>query len=435
MTAEVLGFKEASFPDHAMRLKLKHLRHPIRAAALARQVASVYLDIRRFGSRGGRRFKGDARYDLDNVSRGFAPRVSDAKADARLLERICTAYNRTIEQECFAPEAYQATPWWQQVRKEQLGPVMEALQSFDIEDLGQMYGNFFRDACSAGLIGLPYGMAKAYFGAKIKDIHRRYYLSDALHRIEYWKMQTDGRFPLRSLAGPEVGNPFGVLIDGTLVRTGSPYQHYSAQRVCSYLDSEGCVVAEIGGGYGDMAYYLLRDQGGVKYLDFDVPESIALTSYYLMKTFPHLKFLLYGEGELTREEIDRIDVVLMPLFEIENMPSASVDVTFSSHAMSDVSAEFMGDYLNRIASITRSYFLYIGTGGAAETISNLATQRRYGFRLAETHSSGWHAHKCSDVVERECLYRVGNHADAAGEHAVSGAARHQIRITEGTLIP
>lgn len=417
-----------------MRLKLKHLRHPIRAAALARQVASIYLDIRGFGSRGEHHFKSDARYDLDNVSRGFAPRVSDSKADAHLLERICTAYNRTVEQEHFAPEAYQATPWWQQVRKEQLGPVTKALRTFDIENLGRMYANFFRDACSAGLIGLPYGMTKAYLGGRIKDLHRHYYLSDALHRIDYWKMQTDGHFSLQDLSGPEVGNPFGVLIDGTLVRTGSAYQHYSAQRVCSYLDSEGGVVAEIGGGFGDMAYYLLRDREGIKYLDFDVPESIALTSYYLMKAFPHLKFLLYGEAELTREEIERTDVVLMPLFEIENMPSASVDVTFSSHAMSDVSAEFMGDYLNRIASITRSYFLYIGTGGTAETISNLATQRRYGFRLAETHSSGWHAHKCSDEVERECLYRVGDHADAVKEYAMPGSKRDRVQNTEGALI-
>ena len=175
-----------------------------------------------------------------------------------------------------------------------------------------------------------------------------------------------------------------------------------------------------------MAYYLLRDQDGVRYLDFDVPESIALTSYYLMTAFPHLQFLLFGEGELTQKEIDRADVVLMPLFECENMPSASVDVTFSSHAMSDISSEFMGDYLNPIARITKSYFLYIGTGGGAETISNLTTQRRYGFHLAETHSSGWHTHKCSDVAEMECLYRVGNHANDAGEYAAPGAAIHRL---------
>src|SRR5277367_5462401 len=243
MNGEVLGFKAAYFkraviPRFAMKLKIKHLRHPIRAAAIAGKMATVYLDIRRLGNRGRRQFKGDVRYNLANVSRGFASHISDLSTDARLLERICTAYNRTLQQAQCAPDAYQATPWWLQVRQERLGPVIEALRSHDLESLGRMYRNFFRDACGTGLIGVPYGLTEAYFGRKIRDIHRRFYLGDALYRIDYWKTQTAGRFPLQDLAGPEVGDPFGVLMDGTLVRTGAPYQHYSAQRVRGYLDAE-----------------------------------------------------------------------------------------------------------------------------------------------------------------------------------------------------
>ncbi|QNI34040.1 putative sugar O-methyltransferase [Alloacidobacterium dinghuense] len=409
-----------------MRPKFKHLRHPLQAAAIARRVASVYLEMRRFGARGRRQFRGDARYDLENVSRGFASRPDDLSGDGDLLERICTAYNKAVQQEEFAPGAYRATEWWQEVRRERLGAVIHALRTYDIDALARMYGNFFRDACGAGLIGVPYGMTEAYFGGPIRDIHRHYYMSDALYRIDYWTMQTGGRFSLRDLAGPEIGNPFGVWIDGTLVRTGSVYQHYAAQKVRSCLSPEAGVVAEIGGGFGDMAYYLLRDREGVRYLDFDVPESVALTSYYLMKTFPHLQFLLYGEREFTREEIDRSDVVLMPLFEFENMPSASVDVAFSSHAMSDISSDFMGDYLNPVARMTRSYFLYMGTRGAVETISNVITQRRYGFRLAETNPAGWHTHKCSDVREVECLYRMGGPAKPTRKYAGSEALHQQI---------
>jgi hypothetical protein len=406
-----------------MRLKVKHLRHPLRTAALASRVAATYLEIQRFGSRSERHFRSDPRYDLANVSKGFASCIGDLKNDAELLERICTAYNKAIEQEEVAPAAYQATGWWQQVRRAKLAPVIRALRTRDIEALGRMYGNFFRDACSTGLIGLPYGMTKAYFGGAIRDIHRRYYLGDALYRIDHWVKETGGRFALHELAGPEIGNPFGVWIDGTLVRTGSPYQHYAAQRVRGCLDSEGGTVAEIGGGYGGMAYYLLRDHARVRYFDFDVPESIALTSYYLLKAFPHLNFLLYGEKELMSEEIVRADVVLMPLFEMEKMPRESVDVAFSSHAMSDVSDEVMGDYLKTMARFTKNYFLYIGNRSGAESISNLATQRHYPFRLAETHSSGWQTHRYPDAGEIECLYRVSGHsrraADRAGSRLVS----------------
>jgi hypothetical protein len=64
-----------------------------------------------------------------------------------------------------------------------------------------------------------------------------------------------------------------------------------------------------------------------------------LTSYYLLKAFPKLDVFLYGERALTGEELARADVVLMPLFEMEKMPMKSADVTFSSHAISDVSRE------------------------------------------------------------------------------------------------
>jgi putative sugar O-methyltransferase len=402
-----------------VKLKIKHLRHPMQSAAIARRLAAMYLELWRFGSQSSRHFGGDLRFNLENVSKGFVSRIGDWREDAELLGRICAAYNRAIEQEKYVPSAYQATEWWQQIRRERLGPVIQALKGRDIEALGTMYANFFRDPCSTGLIGLPFGMTKAYFGGNIKKIHRRYYLGDALYRIDYWAKQMKERVYLSQLAGPEIGNPFGVWIDGTLVRPGSPYQHYAAQRVRRCLPSAGGIVAEIGGGFGDMAYYLLRDQEGIRYLNFDVPESIALASYYLIKSFPHLQFLLYGEGELMRQELERADVALMPAFELEKVPSASVDVTFSSHAMSDLSSEALNHYLKPIADFTKGYFLYLGTCGAAESISNLATARHYPFHLAETHSSGWHVHKCSDAGEVECLYHIGRPSRPAKEYAGS----------------
>ena len=237
---------------------------------------------------------------------------------------------------------------------------MRALLTRDIDALRVMYRNFFRDPCSTGLIGVPYGMSKAYFAKTIRDVHRRFYLSDLLYQIDHWMAETDEHFALFDLASPNIGNPFGVVIEGTLVEAGAPYRHYCAHRIASLLDSETATVAEIGGGFGGMAYYLLRDRLGVTYLDFDIPESIALTSYYLMKAFPQLIFSLYGEEETTEQAIARSDAVLLPLFEMTKMKTGSVDMTFSSHAMSDILPGALADYLNNIGRMTRKCFLWIG---------------------------------------------------------------------------
>jgi hypothetical protein len=154
-------------------------------------------------------------------------------------------------------------------------------------------------------------------------------------------------------------------------------------------------VVEFGGGYGSMAYYLLRERPELTYIDFDVPESIALSSYYLLKAFPSLEFLLYGEEELTGQAIARADVVLMPSFEIAAMPAAIIDLSFSSDGMSALSAEALKAYLKDIDRITCDSFFCIGKKPTSESISELIAREHTSFQLAETRSSGWHSHKIS----------------------------------------
>jgi putative sugar O-methyltransferase len=376
-------------------VKLKHLRHPFRTASTAKSLFAARWSMWRFANHGARRFKDDTRYDLQNVTDGFRSRLDDSGGDDELLERICTAYIKAVKQQQFAPKLYKASEWWQQVRQGSLGPVTQALVTRDINALRAMYRNFFRDPCSTGLLGVPFGMSKAYFGGTIKDVHRRFYLSHVLYRFDYWKAQSQNRFALCDLAGPGIGNPFGVVIEETHINVGAEYAHYCAHRIDSMLDSKVATVAEIGGGFGGMAYYLLRDRPGVTYLDFDVPETIALTSYYLIKAFPKLKVLLYGEDQLTTSAISQADVVLLPLFELEAIPADSVDLTFSSHAMSDISSGAMVEYLEHISRMTRDSFIYIGKERTSESISDLFDQKSDSFKLSETRTSGWHSHKVS----------------------------------------
>lgn len=384
--------------------RLKHLRHPLRTAAAAKEHIGHYCEILGLGDRYGRLYRGDARYDLAAVSNGFAARLSDSDKDEEMLERICAAYGCAIERGRSTAKIYEASSWWQRVRGTALGPVLRALEERDIKALGWMYRNFFRDPCSTGLTGVPFGMSKAYFAGKIKDIHRRFYVGEALRSIDHWKRQTCGRFLLSELEGPDIGNPFGAVVDGILVRAGAAFQHHSAQRIARCLCSETATVVEIGGGYGGMAYYLLRDCLGMTYIDFDVPESLALASYYLMKSLPHLRFLLYGESDLSVETLSRCDVALMPLFAIESLAGGSADVVFSSHAMSDISSEAMETYQGVIARITRGAFLYAGNSQGAESIIESTLGGKHLFRLQEMRPSGWNAHRYAKEDEVECLF-------------------------------
>jgi hypothetical protein len=283
---------------------------------------------------------------------------------------------------------------------------MQALSRQDIEALGTMYRNLFRDPCATGLVGRPWGLE-----GPPKGLQRIVYLGDVLFRLDYWKSQTDGRFGMRDLAGPGVGNPFGLILDGILVESGAEYRHYCANRVNHLLEPGRATVVEIGGGFGGMAYYLLRDRPNVRYLDFDLPESIALTSWYIGKAFPHLRLQLFGEEVVTPEVTGQADVALMPLFELARMPPQSADVTFSSHALSDIAPADAASYFRDIARVTRRSFLYIGTDRTARLLADSARQSHTPLQPGEIIPSGWHDHLTPSAGFVECLFRV---ADSPG---------------------
>lgn len=391
---------------HGGRLRLE-LRDPTHAFASAKRMARAAWESRGWSFRGYRKYRNDSRYDLSAVARGFQERVEhDERADEALLRRICRAYSEAIAAQEIAHAAYQPTAWWQQQRDLMLSPLMRELGEQDIPALRRMYANFFRDDCATGLLPVQ-RMKGGYFGSNASNFYRRLYLIDALYRLDYWKAQTGGKYSVRDLAGPAIGNPFGVVLDETLVRSGSEYQHYSAQRVADLLPAGDAVVAEIGGGFGGMAYYLLRDRPDTAYIDFDVPESIALTSYYLMKAFPHLHFVLYGEAEITATTIQEADVLLLPVCAMGNVPEHIADVSFSSHAVSDLSVEALLEYMDQTAHFTRRHLLYVGHAQAARTIAGIGkVSGGARFTLLNTRASHWNSHMAPESSPVECLYEV-----------------------------
>ncbi|WP_213803102.1 putative sugar O-methyltransferase [Granulicella sp. dw_53] len=393
-----------------MKIKPKHLRHPLRSVNSIRNLLRHHFEEKKFANQGKRYFSDDARYVPENVTAGFADRVEPADNDTVLLNRICDAYAKAVEQESFVSETYRATEWWEQQRYGSLEPVRLALSAFDVDALYRMYRNFYRDPCSAGLIA-PQCALNQYFSPKIRDVHRRFYLADTLYRLDLWQVQTEDHFSLSDLAGPEIGNPFGLMVDNTLIRIGAEYQHYCAFRLGNLLSSGASTVAEIGGGFGGMAYYLLRDHPQTTYLSFDVPESIALMSYYLIKAFPQLQFLLFGEKELTAETIAQADVVLMPVFELTKMPPRSVDIIFSSHAMSNLSSRAVVEYLTHITHMGRNYFLDIGDDHHGESPLDLKIPPNAPLELAEVRASEWNRHRISHSQEVERLYRITNQSN------------------------
>jgi hypothetical protein len=103
-----------------------------------------------------------------------------------------------------------------------------------------------------------------------------------------------------SLDFPDVGAAYGLLVGGRLISPESPDQIYGAARLRSVIathlpaTSEPPRIVEIGGGYGGMAYWLLR-MLDARYVIVDLPIVCAIQGYFLSQALGHSAVALHGE--------------------------------------------------------------------------------------------------------------------------------------------
>ncbi len=371
---------------------------------MVRKKLNRQIEIARLVKRGTRRFSEDPRFCMDGAERGLLPRIPTAMDDTALLDRICDAWSKCMEHQSSTCETFQSHAWWKSVREKNLQPMIRALSMRDYELLSGMYRNFFRDACSAGVSGLPAGRIDraSASGTKAKQLQ----LVDALHRIDLWKSETAGHFALADLKTPDIGNPFGTFVDGVLVRTGCEDQHYCAHKIIDLIGSQPApIVAEIGGGFGGMAHYLMRDRPGITYVDFDLPETIALISYYLLSAFPEMKATLYGEAELNEQTLEASRLILMPSFAIRDMPAGSADLTFNARLFFDLSPASLHHYLAEITRITGRYILHLNRREPSLQAHQWLEANAPEFKLIARRPSNWNDARTLHPNEIEYLYR------------------------------
>lgn len=376
------------------------------AASINRRIVNRRNMIRAIQT-GKKRFAADPNFRPDLVPGYFVPRPEDEQDDSTLLRRIIAAYQRAKVKQRTAGEAFNVSNEWLAIYERNLGPVMDALLAGNVEEVQRKYRNFFRDPCSTGLVGLPINIPNLLTGGAIKLKYREYIMCDVLHRYELWRTRTENKYPAAALSAPMVGNPYGYTVDGIFVRAGGDYQHYYAHAIGELLRSGGNqVVVELGGGFGGLAYYLLRDHPQVTYVDFDLPEATALASYYLMKSLPDIPVRLYGEIELSSAVLGTPGVIMMPSFEIVNMPSKSTAVSFNSYSLAEMSPVSIQVYVDEVTRLTDGYFLHVNHNRRARlSADNFGIEKR-GFKLLNRQLSGWTLGINASSDEYEYLYQA-----------------------------
>ena len=353
------------------------------------------------------RFKNDPNYRPDLVPAGFAPHPAPEHDDSAILKRIVIAYQKAKAEQPHTSETFKVSNEWLPIYTRTLGGVMQALQQGNLTELNRMYSNFFRDPCSYGLFGFPLNIQKHLFKPDSARKYRDIALTDFLHRHDLWKQRTHNAYGMRDLVTPDIGNPYGCMLNGTFIRGGTDYQHYYAQAITSLLPpGKKSVVLELGGGFGGMAYFLVRDNPQAVYIDLDLPETLALASYYLLKAFPDVPATLFGEAELSPETLGHSRIVMMPSFQILKMESKSVDLAFNSYSLAEMSPSAIREYIAELARCTSSHILHVNHNRDAILTADNFGIEDHGFKLINKELAGWTSGINPSSDEFEYLYKA-----------------------------
>lgn len=355
-----------------------------------------------------RELKGDKNYDLDIVNRGFAERKEAIFDDSEILTRICVSYNKAKDAQRKVSSVFSPSNEWLPIYEKPLNEVMVALAKKDINTLSRIYRNFWRDSCSSGLIGLPINMKKYYFGRHISLKHKMLFTNDVIHRYKLWQSLLGNTHTIEDLYSPCIGNPYGYYIDGKFIINGSDYQHYYATDISRLIkEEESKCVVELGAGFGGMAQYLIRDNKNITYIDLDLPENAALTAYYLLKAFPDRKIRLYGEVDSMQSSIRNNEILILPSFEVHNIPTGCAGFVFNSYSLAEMSRETINTFISEFSRIISEtgYFKHVNHNKNSQVIADDFGVNPLQFNLLYKIPALWNMGRNSQMDEYEYLYR------------------------------
>jgi putative sugar O-methyltransferase len=227
----------------------------------------------------------------------------------------------------------------------------------DVPALARLLRNFFRNEGISGFWGCDRMFQQFRDADEAAAYHRAV---QVMAQYRAWRQFLPDA-AVGDLDAPRIGNPWGYIVGDSLVYEPAFEYHYQAQYFRSLLGHlRGPVVVEIGGGFGGLAYHILKAAPGTKFVGFDLPENTLLQAYYLCSAFPRARILIYDRDTLTldRSVIDAYDAILMPNFMLPEMPAGAADLIVNCRSLSEMSAETVAEYLRQIDRIGRLWFFH-----------------------------------------------------------------------------
>ena len=275
------------------------------------------------------------------------------------LERIAAAYKLAKSNHRGHLPEYKVGNEWSPIYERYMSEFVEALQGADTTALRHELENFFRRPFSNGLHGLHFEMTERYMtqGREISTEDASAYahtITADLDRL----VRSVPHLDITKVNVPLAGNPYGYEIDGKFFH--SLHFLYFSEKIRLLIDSDTARIVELGAGYGGMAWAIKHSIPQAQYIDFDLPEVLAIASFYALSCIPDVKVGLFGEVDVSDDQaIKNYDMLFMPNFEIENLKSDSADLSLNTWSLAEMEETAITNYVKHLCRISSRYFFHV----------------------------------------------------------------------------
>tara|TARA_X000001036_G_C20628204_1_gene786034 strand:- start:202 stop:1365 length:1164 start_codon:yes stop_codon:yes gene_type:complete len=272
------------------------------------------------------------------------------KSDLPLAKRIFNSFKLMKSEQDHKSALYKPSSLWQSQINESYSFLLESYKNNDVEKFLyflQNFGNWnkFLGVESQGLI------KKYNKNSLLKNFLKYEIFEGQLNLWKYFNKEKN----LKEVELPKYGNQVGALVENNFVVIGSFSNHIYADILINYLDQNSTIM-ELGGGYGKFAYYILKKRKNFTYIDFDIPETLTLASYFLSKCFPNKKNFFYGEAEFDKNIEINHDLIFLPSWEIEKMNDNTVNLALNKNSLGEMDPLAAKNYLKHIHRTSKYFF-------------------------------------------------------------------------------
>ena len=273
------------------------------------------------------------------------------KQDMALAKRIFNSFKLIKEEQKTKNQIYKASLMWQDHIDKDFDYLIESYKKNDVEQFLYFLQNF--------------GNWHKYLGIESQNIIQKYsknlllknFLKSEIFggQLELWKFFNKDK-NLNEIEMPKYGNQIGALIDGKFTVIGSFLNDIYAKILLKNLQGNNNTILELGGGYGKFAYYIIKRLEKFTYIDFDIPETLSLASFFLSKCFPDKSNFFYGEENFNSSIINNYDLIFLPPWEIENIETDSVDLSINKNSLGEIEANAAKNYIKHIHRTSKYFF-------------------------------------------------------------------------------